>query len=257
MAIEPGYMGLAEIAGEVLPYSSASVHVKQDINTPDLVQGSWDRILWNWNGALVSGSISGPLTCEGGGGLWGWAFARGGVCGQTSEADVSVGYGCSSSLGFSCHAASLSISCSAGDVAQYSVNIIGIPVNTGVSPGALSSAQLATWDVCSATPATNDLASFEVSVENNPQPAYVVGSGSLVPDAIIDGIRTITASMSEYGLGNTAPVVTGCSDEEIFNVTFRAGGASGGFSAVAHPAVPQGSAGLFMSSVTYTAVGDQ
>jgi hypothetical protein len=223
-----GYRGLIDIAGVgQVRFSDASIAARQTVNIPDLITGDWDRDAYNYGPIEVGGSVSGPVTetfisgSGGGSGLWAWGVKRTGDCGLMTADTVKLYYYCGGSemntrsfggmlvntLGFSC---------AAGDVAQFTMDLMGNSAGTWtneIPPHFTTAEKLLTWDKVTLAitpsagnpggadftpPANIAYSNFDFSIANNLTAVYSLGQANLFPFEIVPGMRTITGSISVY-----------------------------------------------------------
>ena len=258
--IKPGYMGIASVDGVIVRFSDASVHPAQDVQIPDLAQGTANHHAWHWGGITATGSLGGPLSCTTGDSMWSWGYNRVGDCEQTEQRELAIAYTCGEGFTFpEAHVATITISASAGDVANFSIDILGTsftPGDPSIDPGGQD--PLVTWDQCSFSGpgVIGEVQAFEMTVENNPEPAYIINAADLFPAVIIAGPRTVRASVTQYGLGTGGGSDVGCT-EPGGAVNFTAGLISGTMTFTAQQRVePKGGTGLFLSTVNYVGIGE-
>lgn len=273
--IHPGYKGLANIAsvGNVR-FTDASITARQAIEAPDLIMGDWDHDAYVYGKIEVGGSISGPVTelfAAGAGGIWNWAIRRTG-CGTLTPSTVTLYYYCgddgSSSRSFGgmlCN--SLTFSCAAGEVAQFSMDLMGSSAGTWGSSSIdyRTPEKLLTWDrvsvVVSGTGVPTDLlySNFEFTVNNNLAPAYSLSQANLFPFQIVPGIRTITGSLSCYNTPHFDGFDTWLSytAADTATITFNIGALSTSFKVRFHRVEPASSVGNIISTVGFTGVTHQ
>ena len=284
-----GYRGLADIAGVgQVRFADASVTARQTVNAPDLIMGDWDRNAYNFAAIEVGGSISGPVTetfvsgSGGGTGVWDWGVKRSGDCGTLAEADTTLYYYCGgteyrarkfidmlvNTVGFSC---------AAGDVAQFTLDILGKgldPADNGwlnTDPPHFTTAEkLITWDkvTLSITPGPNPeftppaniaYSNFDFSIANNLQTVYSLGQANLFPFEIVPGLRNITGSISVY---NT-PRADGKDSwddylaSEVSTIAFNIGGLAIDMKVRFHRVEPASSTGPILSTIGFQGVSHQ
>jgi hypothetical protein len=288
-----GYRGLADIGGVgQVRFSDASISAKQTVNAPDLVMGDWDHDAYNYGPIEVGGSINGPVTetfisgSGGGTGIWNWGIQRTGDCGLLSSADTTLYYYCGgteyrarkfvnmlvNSVGFSC---------AAGDVAQFTLDIMGSgldPADHGwinTDPPHFTTAEkLITWDKVGVaitpsagnpggaefTPPTNiAYSNFDFSIANNLQVVYSLGQPNLFPFEIVPGLRTITGTLSVYNTPRADGYETW--DDYIAagvsTITFSIASLSIDMKVRFHRIEPASGAGPIISSIGFTGVSHQ
>jgi hypothetical protein len=277
--IHPGYMGYANIGGTNVRFADANITARQDVLIPDMVMGNFDRAAYTFGKVEVGGSISGPVTesfAAGAGSIWDWAFTRD-SCGALTAKDVSLYYFCGGDNGSRTFpqvlANNCTFSCAAGDVAQFSVEVMGATAPTwggGVSGNTITTTEkLLTWDKVGVSIASGGvsvptnalLSNFEFTINNNVQAMYAITDGSnYFPTALVPGLRTITGSIS-------------CYDPQAFNgvdgydnfeadggrstISFSIGSTSVSFKVQFHRVEPTLSAGPIVATVAFTGAGVQ
>lgn len=285
LLVHPGYMGYAEIEDITTPlrFTDGSVTVRQDVNIPDIITGHWDHLAFNYNPIEVGGTLSGPVTDtfaqSGGNSVWDWATART-DCGEVAERDISFHYYCDTSgntnrLFERMRVNQVSFSCAAGDIAQFSLDIIGTSAASFSTGGGTHEVEekLITWDQCQVTitggTSAGDLTSndwgfqnFEFTLANNITPVYAIkeaGTQTLFPYEVVPGQRTITGSLSVYDI----PGVNGFDKWADYNayeqstMEFKIGATTVSFKVYFHRIEPASSVGPIVSSIGFTGVGVQ
>jgi hypothetical protein len=282
--VYPGYRGLADIAavGQVR-FADAGITARQEINAPDLIMGDWDKDAYVFGPIEIGGTISGPVTETfvsggAGGGLWDWGVKRTGDCGVLADSDVTLYYYCggtdSRSRSFSGMLVnSLNFSCAAGDIAQFSIDILGSSAGAWQStdpPHFTDAEKLVTWDKVGVSitagadsniPPTGNLAysNFDFTIANNLETVYSLGQPNLFPFEIVPGLRGITGSISVY---NT-PEFDGQDRWDdylaanVSTITFDIGGLSIDMKVRFHRVEPASSVGPIISTVGFTGVSHQ
>lgn len=222
--VNPGYMGWATFDGTQFRFTDCNVAAKQEINAPDLITGHWNRQAYNYGPVDISGTISGPvgeLFGTAGTGMWAKATERS-DCGELTGGSLEIHYFCSTTEGDntftfgSAKVNSITFSCAAGDVAQFSMDMIGAEsATTSAASGTFETPEkLITWDKVGLTcvpgtvtgglgqafPATPSFSNFEVTFANNVEVVYALGQPDLYPFALVDGLTNITGSVSAYNI---------------------------------------------------------
>jgi hypothetical protein len=289
--VYPGYRGLADIAGVgQVRFADASITARQTIEAPDLIMADWDHDAYVFSKIEVGGSISGPVTetfvsgSGAGTGIWNWGVQRKGTCGTLDGADTTLYYYCGGSefrarqfLNMICN--TVGFSCAAGDIAQFTLDIMGSGVgpNNGwlnVDPPLVTTAEkLITWDKVSVaiTPGPNPeftpplnvaYSNFDFSISNNLQMVYSLGQSATVglfPVDIVPGLRTITGSISVY---NT-PQANGKDNwddylaADVSTIAFDIGGLALDMKVRFHRVEPASSTGPVISTIGFTGVTHQ
>lgn len=224
--VHPGYRGLASLPGiGNVRFSDANISAKQEINAPDLIMGDWDHDAYVYGPIDVSGSMNGPVTetfvAGGGSGILGWALTRTAPCGTLASEDITLYYYCGTGTGNNTrtfedmYVNSLGFSCAAGDVAQFTLDLIGRSAGEWTSddpPHFTTAEKLITWDKVSVSATgsgvpSGDIAysNFDFTVGNNCEVVYALNAGSggvgspdLFPYDVVPGLRTITGTLSAY-----------------------------------------------------------
>lgn len=279
MSINAGYMGLAQIGGATLRFSDASISAKQEVVIPDLVMGDYDHDSWYYGPISIDGSISGPIDEAFSGDIWTWATSRG-SCGELTDQELIISYFCSQggTNGLRVPQAlanTLTINATAGDVANFSVDVIGSgkdgndPEFGNQTLSDTDTRRLVTWDKLGLTITGNDgivftdevISAFEISIANNVTPAYSLGSGTLWPTELIAGIRTITGSITVYNIpAGPFDMVSwdNYSTNSIGTVSFNLG--TGGTKSVNvrwHRISPTATPGPVTATMAFSGVGHQ
>lgn len=261
--IKAGYIGFADLgtAGNVR-LTSANVAPKQEVLIPDLMMGGHDRHAWAWGPAEVGGSIAGPVT-ENFGDIWTWATTRD-VCGQLTAEQVNLYYSCADGFAFpNMVVNSLNFSVSAGDIAQFTLDLLGAGVPTAASGGGggyTVDEKLITWDNVSVTGNVpgDFIQSFEFTIANNVETVYAINStANLFPFDIVAGLRNVTGSFSVYNLGTGQGKDSWDAIQDQANITFTIGLNSYSINAVLHRPEPSGATGPFVSTIGFSGVGTQ
>ena len=297
--VYPGYRGYANIAALTpnnnVRFGDASVTARQEINAPDIIMGDWDHDAYVFGPIEVGGSISGPVTQtfvgSGGTGLWAWGVKRNGTCGTLTDSTVTLHYYCGGTdararefTGMLVN--SLNFSCATGDIAQFSIDILGSgltgtdgwltqdpPLNLGISGGTFASEKLITWDkvgvsitagsdsnIPSGASLTNlAYSNFDFTIANNLETVYSLGQTDLFPFEIVPGLRTITGSISVYNTpefdGQTA--WDNYIAANVSTISFDIGGLAIDMKVRFHRVEPASSVGPIISTVGFTGVTHQ
>ena len=224
--INPGYTGWLDIGtGKPVRFNDASINAKQDVNAPDMIMGHWDHNAYVFGKVDISGSVAGPVTesfAGDAGGVWNWGTKRSDSCGLLSTRAVSLHYYCDrqglegkSRLFPDMLVNTLTFSCAAGDIAQFSIDVMGAtPPTWGgwtQSTGYNVEEKLLTWDQVGVTVDSGDqtigllnesaFSNFEFSISNNLEPVYAIhNNADYYPFDIVPGMRTLTGSLSVYNI---------------------------------------------------------
>ncbi len=277
--INPGYMGWANLDGVSLRFTDASIAANQEVNAPDLIMGHWDRDAWVAGPITIGGSISGPVTenfAAGTGSVWDLATNRGTDCGSLSPVPLTLYYYCGtddrSGRTFpEIMIQSLNVSCSAGDIAQFSMEVIGAKEPEWQSYGSKfdDEEKLLTWDKVGVTggPGGDDfvLSSFDFTINNNIEAVYAIGKqedgGAMdyYPYALIPGLRHISGTLTYYNIPHDVAdaINYDTAHANVGDLAFDLDGTAFTFHVAFHRVVPNSSVGPIMSTVAFTGVGPQ
>ena len=286
MAINAGYMGLAEIAGAgKLRFQDASISAKQEVQAPDLVMGDWDHDSFWYGPITIDGSMSGPVDEEFASQILTWAIHRG-ECGILDQQPLDLWYYCGANDDSTLYshvqfpkilANSISVNATAGDVANYSIDFIGsgdgdnVPTYDDVAVTPLTETRkLVTWEKLGVTLVGNDgvvfaptplISAFEFTVANNVTAVYSMGQTNLWPAALIPGIRTITGSITVYNMPQDANSVPESWDDYTSagtgTVTFTIGAMTVEVLCRWHRLNPTSNPGPITSTIAFTGIGHQ
>jgi len=290
----PGYRGYADVdtIGQIR-FGDAGITASQEINAPDLIMGDWDHDAYVYGPIKVGGSISGPVTetfADPTNGIFTWGCKRDGECGILVEHDLTLYYYCGSPDGGNIYRArtfsemqinSLNFSCAAGDISNFSIDVVGTaagawqsvnpPINLGIA-GTKPSEKLVTWDKVGVAIApgsdesvtqvdftTLNYSNFDFTIGNNIETVYSLGQPNLFPFELVPGLRTITGSLSVY---NT-PLFDGRDAWDdylaanVSTMTFNIGALSISMFVRFHRVEPASSVGPIISTVGFTGVTHQ
>lgn len=281
--INPGYMGSLNIQGIATPlrFSSASVSAKQEVEAPDLIMGDFNRQSWVYGKIEVGGSISGPVAenfAAAGASVWGWGTSRT-ACGNLGSKNITLTYFCGPENGSQiingCLVNTISFSATAGEVAEFSLDVIGTSVED-FDEGATGSLnpdeeKLVTWDQVSVGISnglhalTNvNFESFSFEVSNNVEARYAitqdpVGTQELFPFLLVPGLRTITGTLTAYNIPPAIGVKKWSEYEasDVSLLTFNIGGAPVSANVAFHRIEPQNDVGPITSTLAFTGVTSQ
>ena len=222
--IKPGFRGFAEIDGSSPParlrFNSCSLNAVQGIEAPDMVMGDDTHDAWAYGKIEVGGSLSGPVTESTGRfiDLVDEALTTGGV-------QINVKYYEGYTRGFTgCHLNSFTFNVTAGDIAQFTLEIIGktkLDVDPTMASGYTKGEKLVTWDKASiriwsgANPNgkldedadwstiydtldfQSDLSAFSFTASNNISRQFILGVSDLFGD-LVEGMKKVTGNISSY-----------------------------------------------------------
>lgn len=208
--ITPGYMGAASIGGTVVRFTDASISMEQSVNLPELVQGFRLKNAY-WAGPItVKGTISGPVYD---GMTWSSVNAAPfgnfstDPCGAQSGTIV-IKFNCDDAIECTeCFITDWSWSCTAGDVAQWSIGwATGKQPTVGGSVTATSTTlKLLSWDAVTVTglPELDCLQAIEFSYSAPPIYYQTLADTDKWAHALL-GQGQITGSATYYNPGDPA-----------------------------------------------------
>jgi len=270
--IRAGYMGSLDLGtAGVIRFTSGSIYAKQEVEAPDLIMGTWNRNAAVFGKVEIVGNFSGPVT-ENFGTLWAAAFDRD-SCGNLSFFDCGIRYFCDDTgKTFSVIVNNLTFSCSAGDIAQFSLDLIGAEIPTGGGPGDNTTEEkLITWDVLAVYGFGSKISNFEVSINNNVEAVYAIkepgATNNYFPFDLVAGLRSISGSVSAYcnstteldalggGKDSYSDMAAGLGDAAI--ISFFNGSETIEVKVLKHRFEPQAATGPFVATVGFTGVGNQ
>ena len=282
--VYPGYRGLADIAaiGQVR-FADANITARQEVNAPDLIMGDWDHDAYVYGPIEIGGTISGPVTetfvsGSAGGSIWDWGVKRNGECGTLDSNDVTLYYYCggSDNRGRSFEnmlVNSLNFSCAAGDVAQFSIDIMGDGVGPWLSsdpPHFTDAEKLITWDKVDVEitsvgdsefplPANIAYSNFDFTISNNLEVVYSLGQPDLFPFEIVPGLRGITGSISVYNTPQSdgADTWDDYVAASVGTIQFDIGGLTLDMKVRFHRVEPSSATGPIISTIGFTGVSHQ
>ena len=282
--VHAGYRGIMDFPSggqsNYVRFTDCSIAAKQDVNIPDLVMGHWDKDSYNYQKVEVNGSMSGPIDENFGSVLWQYAAPRSG-CGLLTAANPHLYYYCDETgrdvVFNGMIVNSLTVSCAAGDVAQFSAEFIGKTAGaytTNSAPIFSNTAKLITWDKLSVsitattdavpqTPTVIAYQNFSVTIANNAEPVYAIlssGSSNLFPYEVIPGIRTITGSITGFDIDAAFSGFNKWDDYATTGagtLTFTLGSLSVPIKARFHRINPTLGVGPVTSTIAFSGVGAQ
>jgi hypothetical protein len=275
--INPGYMGWADLGGRPIRFTDANIAAQQDVNAPDLIMGHWDRNAWVAGPITIGGSMSGPVTenfAAGVDSVWGKATRREAPCGELTRFPMTLNYYCGDGGGTAPRNSrtfeemmiqSLNISCSAGDVAQYSIEFIGAkePSWGGYGGTYNEEEKLLTWDVVGISGGIDALvSSFDITIANNIEAMYAINGTerNYYPETLVPGLRHISGTITYYNIPQDVSdaINYGTAHSNRGTISFSLGdGFTGNFNCAFHRVAPTSSIGALMSTVAFTGVGPQ
>ena len=230
--INPGFRGFAQIDGtdQYLRFNTCSLNAVQAIEAPDMVMGDQTHDAWAYGKIEVGGTISGPCTESVG------PFIETLDQAIDTGVQIDVKYYDGYFRAFTgCRLNSYTFNVSAGEVIQYSLEIIGLtrsdtdPSASMPASGLTFGEKLVTWDKASFRlgTLTNDddaswsggaiyqslnfeqgLQSFTFTASNNITRQFVLGASDLFGN-LVKGMKSVTGSISSYVLKSSDGIGSG------------------------------------------------
>jgi hypothetical protein len=216
--IKPGFRGYAEIDGQTprvrIRFNSCSLNATQDIEAPDMVMGDDTHDAWAYGKIEVAGTISGPVTESTG------TFIDILEANITDGVQINVKYFEGYTRAFTgCRLNSFTFNVSAGEVVNYSLDIIGVRREDTDPPdmvGFTKGEKLVTWDKASFRVGSlkfdedvdwstiydtltfqAGLQSFSFTASNNITRQFILGESDLFGD-LVEGMKSVEGSISSY-----------------------------------------------------------
>ncbi len=284
--VHAGYRGILDLGNGVkLRFVDAGISAKQAVEIPDMVMGDWDHDDYAYGKVEVGGSISGLVDENFQASIWDWGFCRD-SCGLLTPKSPSLYYYCDSAGKRSqtfdtLYVNTLNFSCAAGDIANWSVDVIGKKASafSETSPANVTDVyKLITWDKIGlvitpgsdmGTPTAVAFQNIEFSIANNVAPVYAIGDTTamplpdrLFPYEVVPGIRTITGSLTGFdiddtfsGFGNWDAYDTGYGG--LCTMAFAIGALNVSFRVRFHRIDPKMGVGPITSTIAFSGVGHQ
>lgn len=282
--IQPGFTGYITSGGHVLRFNSCSLAATQEVEAPDMVMGDYTHNAWAYGKIEVAGQISGPMTENS------MAFIDHVWTTQGSTLDVKYYAGYTRSF-TNIWANSLTINVTAGDVAQFTLDLIGNTISTAAHPTMTwytDTEKLLTWDKCAmyygkvteSTISTNNilpyLQSFSITVSNNITRQFYIKASDLFGD-LVRGMSAVTGNCVAYNLkagenmaqtvqdqgymaegrytGSGANFWDDYANNAYYPIRFSLGGTEVACTVVFHRATSELSVGPVLSTIAFTGIG--
>lgn len=222
--VHAGYRGILDLdgAGTYLRFTDCSISAKQAVEIPDVVMGDWDHDVFAYGKIEVNGSLSGLVDTNFANTIWNWGYDRSDPCGLLTPKSPHLYYYCDTTgrdVSFTdLYVNSLNFTCAAGDIANWSVDVIGKQASafgTTSAPQFTDTHKLITWDKVGVTISGGDLGTptsvafqnLEFTIANNVELVYAILPAStpptLFPYEAVPGIRTITGSLTAFDVDDT------------------------------------------------------
>lgn len=224
--VHMGYVGQAKIKDTYYLMTGSSLNATQAVEAPDTVGGAAMR-----KGAIhgkieIGGNITGPIH-ENASELYDLSMTRdSGLDHMANKFTVLISYYQAGGTEFKdCVVNSLQLSCTAGEVATFTLDVVGLSAaanTTPVSDTSVACAKLMTWDQCTVTgaPAAMDqVQSINMTLNNNVQRAYVLGQDNFFPADIPCGFREMSGTISAYAEGSPFDAGGGADDWAASKIT--------------------------------------
>jgi hypothetical protein len=212
--------------------------------------------IYRYSPAIARASFSGPVPANGFDSLLAAAV-------NGTDVDANMTFWSQQALNATVKKAkvsTLSISIKAGEVAQFSAELVG--AEYGTSSSANSSAadcqKLCTWDVCTvtATGITSDISSFDITISNPTIPIYTAKwttdsyTNGMMPQKIRLGIQEVTGTLGIYGPTSSPANRAGTID-------FKLNGGGKTLHVIFNTPTDTGSGGPYIRSLSFVGANDQ
>lgn len=272
--ITPGFTGWLSVAGESakLRFATCGINAVQEVEAPDMVMGDYTHNAWAYGKIEVGGSVSGPLDENGMSvidALWG---------GTPKTITVRYYNGFDREFQY-CLANSLTLNVNAGDIVNFTLDVIGTGFNTTVTPTVpyTSTTKLLTWDKAAMFIGTqssstftggsmlNDLQSFSITITNNITRQFAIRASDLY-GKLVRGMSAVTGSMVSYTLKSSANFSTGqtgrgalhwdaYANNAYYPIWFNLGGKEIRATVVFHRGTSELSTGPVLTTLGFTGIG--
>lgn len=213
--IMPGFTGFALCGSNHLRFNTCSLNASQEVEAPDMVMGDYTHNAWAFGKIEVAGQISGPLTENS------MNFIDDVWTTQGSTIDVKYYAGYTRRF-TNIWANTLTINVNAGEVAQFTLDLIGNTVSASepTMNWYTDTEKLLTWDKCAMYYGTvrgttfsggtvlPNLQSFSITVSNNITRAFIIKASDLFGD-LVRGMSAVTGSCVAYNLKSGVDLADG------------------------------------------------
>lgn len=268
--IVPGYAGILSIDGEKIRCTDFGLNPKQEVEFYNHIIGLNDTITGNGStkgeepGSIqtqrimyrpgvigISGGFSAPVcgstnSCNIGG-IYGYAK-------DGSYFDMDMSYSCEGGRKYKdCRVNSFSLSCSAGDVASITVDVLALKAESGSSSSEFRDEQkIITWDKVEVTfKEIGEIFSIELSINNNAN--YVYTSSGVEPYDIRLGTQEVSGTISYYNSKGAPKYLD--KDTVQAEGEIKLPGLAINLNCILKPITIQGSTSPVISAATFVGVG--
>lgn len=292
--VHAGYRGILDLdgAGTYLRFTDCSISAKQGVEIPDLVMGDWNHDNYAYGKIEVNGSISGLVDEGFSNTIWDWGYVRNSPCGLINPKSPHLYYYCDDSdttkkrdIAFTdLFVNSLNFTVAAGDIANWSVDVIGRRASAFTNtdaPHFTDTKKLITWDKVGVSisassdtptpcaPVVLAYQNLEFTVANNVELVYAIVPSTdpdwgLFPYQAVPGIRTITGSLTGFdiddqfaGFDNWDAYQTQSPASGLNIITFSIGALTVKFAVRFHRIEPTIGVGPVTSTIAFSGVGYQ
>jgi hypothetical protein len=214
-----GYVGFVSLDGSRVRATSCDIRATQAIDSPNLVDGKFDKTTYQVQAKEVGGSISFPAVHEDGDSvtrtLWNGVIERNTSGRLANRIDnIKVKYATGVSYEYSSNIVdTFEYSVTQSDMVNINIGIIGIDRDNGATGDATESqafyeqrnSRVVTWNdavvkflVGSGAVGGDEIRSFSINVNNNSQRYYTL-NGKLVAQDVAATKRDITGSITVMG----------------------------------------------------------
>ena len=247
-------LGLRDVAAASATVESNVAGTKKQESAT--ATGNVQKKVFRYSPAVARASFSGPVPVENFDKILTAAI-------EGSDVEVEMVYwkgGAPSSKVGKAKIESLSIDLKAGEIATFSVSLVGAEYTfeTSATSQAADCQKLLTWDNCTvaATPVTQAISSFQITINNPLIPIYTTrwsaatdASGGLMPQKIRIGMQEISGSIGIYGADTIDAPSTGTVKFALHTLTKT-------IQAAFVQPKDEGSGGLYVRTILFTGVND-
>ena len=270
------YTGMCSVDGTNLLCSSMSSSIDQKVLFFDHIMGlkdtfsnsgtstgvskksssstnSTQKKIYRYSPAIAKASISGPVPDRGFQSIVNAAI-------NGSDISVTLVFWASGAANVTLTEAKISnltITLKAGDIAQYSMEIVSGKYSNGVtSSSPVNCQKLLTWDTCTVDSdiSDDDIESFSVTINNPVIPIYTTKwtndaeTGGMMPQKLRIGIQEVSGSIGVYG----NPTI----DQNAGSITFGLNSFSKTIKVVYVQPKDEGNSGIYIKHVSFYGVND-
>jgi len=262
----PGYLGIARVGGTIFRCTDCNINMQQEALFYDHVIGLRDTIpttsqtkgetdvvnlqktIWRPSTKIVGGSLAFPATENNIGSFF--EFAKRG-----RSFNLTFQYHTGEGREFeSCKVSSWSLSCTAGDICNVSVEVMGVGLEDSTVGLYTNAEKLITWDKVDLTPAisSHPIQAFNININNPLIPIYTSTSNSekdLWPLEIRVGMQEVSGTISFWGRVDDYYDIQG-----PYTMTLTILGFSTPITVLFQPVQPQGSVNPIITTIPFVGI---